>query len=946
MRKEQKIILSILVLVLFVFPMLLSAQETTGTLRGFVTDKLGKVLPGVAIEISSPNLMGTRSTITDDRGFYRFLYLPPGKYTICAKLDSFGTCWRKEVPIQVAKTYTSDIEMEMAGLEVDITVIAEEPVIDTESSEKSYNLPLKVMTTVPIAPQMDYHTAWMTLPGVIFESVSRQAVNSSVLAKEPGHVQRDTSENKVTLDGMDIIDPLNGICPYKLNHEVFQEIDMKTAGAPAEYGTARSSFMNIITKSGGNDFHSSFLFQWKPESLVWTNVEEGRTSQTSYFIPSLTITGPVLKDKIWFLASLAYYSENYTYPDTVAVDKLVSEKRRPIPHFKLTLRPHKNHTISLAYQNNLGSEDPLIWGGIMDFRHATPESLSRKELGGDIANINWRWIVSNELIFNFVIGYLHTRIDVLMRTQNPQVRYYDRYLGNIVSYEEGGGKDYFSYRQKMPITFNLTWFKDDLWNTGAHEWKVGAEINPPMALHSSTNYLEDEYGYWQYRYALDYEKYGLTEPYLFAAFDVYPETGFSQIYRTSNRSFYIQDVWTITRKLSINFGLRWEHSILRTEGRDELPTWMETISPTIRDDEEFNDSGLAPRFGLTYNLEKIGIFKFHFGRYFEHIGNGYSYGPKILASTQYRVSPKNFGMGPEGLEFWSGGVLKPFPNHNVDLEFEYNDEFLASFERELFWQFVFDATFIYRNTYVVHAFNMNPVFENGKFVDYKFPDYVAIWTRRFFKGDERRTMYDFQSIQLNLKRNFSDGSGFLINFARNWRAYNRLKFDPDGTDQFVYAQPEDISRTNYGVLWVFHGTVYYRFPWDITLSTFISGNSGVWFNDFTGDYGIYDSAPRIKISNGKKVPDILWAAQNSYYRGKVYGKYGRRSDPVWSVNLRVQKGITVSKLHLAASIDFYNLFNWAARMTFEKLDIRNPRYNNKLTPQSPRAAQINIRVEF
>ena len=68
----------------------LPAQQTTGTLRGFVTDEKGENLHGVTIEITSPSLMSPRATLSDARGQYRFLYLPPGSYIICAKLEEIG----------------------------------------------------------------------------------------------------------------------------------------------------------------------------------------------------------------------------------------------------------------------------------------------------------------------------------------------------------------------------------------------------------------------------------------------------------------------------------------------------------------------------------------------------------------------------------------------------------------------------------------------------------------------------------------------------------------------------------------------------------------------------------------------------------------------------------------------------------------------------------------
>jgi hypothetical protein len=140
-------------LFVLVFPLFLGAQETTGALRGFVTDDKGERLPGVSIEIQSEALMMPRSTIADANGLYRFLYLPPGLYTVCAKLQGFDTCWLKGVRIQVGNTSTADVQLKMGGLETTIEVKATAPLIDTERSSKSISVNSMMLATLPIAPR-------------------------------------------------------------------------------------------------------------------------------------------------------------------------------------------------------------------------------------------------------------------------------------------------------------------------------------------------------------------------------------------------------------------------------------------------------------------------------------------------------------------------------------------------------------------------------------------------------------------------------------------------------------------------------------------------------------------------------------------------------------------------------------------------------------------------
>ena len=276
MKRNLKLFITVLGIMLLLAPVFVKAQ-TTGTLRGFVTDDNNEPLPGVTIEITSDALMTPRAAVTDARGSYRFLYLPPGKYVICAKLEGFETCWLRGVPVQVQQVSTADVTMDPGTLEETIEVTAAAPLIDTESSSKTYNVNLEMLTTIPIAPRMNFSDVWQTLPGVSGGWGQSPLVNAGHITRnlEPGksyfwshHNQDDSYENKIKIDGMEINDSMSGTSYAQLNYEAVQEIDIKTAGASAEYGNARSAFMNVVTKSGGNEFQGSFLFLFQIQVVI------------------------------------------------------------------------------------------------------------------------------------------------------------------------------------------------------------------------------------------------------------------------------------------------------------------------------------------------------------------------------------------------------------------------------------------------------------------------------------------------------------------------------------------------------------------------------------------------------------------------------------------------------------------------------------------------------
>ena len=325
MSRNKWFIVTLFCFLTLVTAAVLPAQITTGTLRGFVTDDKGEILPGVIIDISSPALMSPRSTISDARGIYRFMYLPPGAYTVCAKIQGFEICWLRGVPVQVGSTSTADVRLKMGTLETEIRVTAEAPLIDLEKSQKNYNLQVELLETVPLAPRATYVDAFFVLPGVAGSSLNSPLVNAGDITHNltnstyfwSQHNQDDGYENKILVDGMEINDSMSGTSYANFNYEAIQEIDVKTAGAGAEYGNARSSFMSIVTKSGGNTLQGSLFAQIQPRSFNWTNVPGGAAAMRSYYIPNITISGPILKDKLWFLASYKYNNEISQYANTI-----------------------------------------------------------------------------------------------------------------------------------------------------------------------------------------------------------------------------------------------------------------------------------------------------------------------------------------------------------------------------------------------------------------------------------------------------------------------------------------------------------------------------------------------------------------------------------------------------------------------------------------------------
>src|SRR6266566_2784809 len=149
------------VCVVLLVPSLVVAQ-TTGTIDGTVTDQSGGALPGVTVEISSPNLQGTRTATTGNDGRFRFVSVPPGPYKVTANLSGMGTA-AKNATVQLDATATVNMQMQVSAKEA-ITVTGEAPLVDVASTTTGSNYQAKVIEKLPLG--RNYASVVLAQPGV------------------------------------------------------------------------------------------------------------------------------------------------------------------------------------------------------------------------------------------------------------------------------------------------------------------------------------------------------------------------------------------------------------------------------------------------------------------------------------------------------------------------------------------------------------------------------------------------------------------------------------------------------------------------------------------------------------------------------------------------------------------------------------------------------------
>ena len=231
---------------------------TKGNIFGTVTDDEGAALPGVAVEATSPSLLGKAATVTDGSGKYRLLSLQPGLYSIHFELQGFKPVTRTEIVVQINQTITLDVQMGMGAIEEQITVVGQSPLIDVKSTTKGMTLTKMMFEVLPKGRNFD--TLVTAVPGVNVEP----GFGGSGLSVDGA----SSAENMYFVDGTDIGSITRGTRAQSAAFEFVEEVQVLASGYEAEYGGAVGGVVSVITRQGGNEFHGELIGYYSGSKLT------------------------------------------------------------------------------------------------------------------------------------------------------------------------------------------------------------------------------------------------------------------------------------------------------------------------------------------------------------------------------------------------------------------------------------------------------------------------------------------------------------------------------------------------------------------------------------------------------------------------------------------------------------------------------------------------------
>jgi len=689
---------AILTLVLGAAPVVAQTATNSSSIEGRVTDDSGGVLPGVNVTIASPALQGgSRDTVTDGGGRYRFTTLPGGVYSVTFALQGFQTVVREGVNVGASFTATIDGSLGVGALEESITVSGQSPLVDVRTTSATTNISREVMETIPTSRA--YADVGKLAPGVRLSGLPD--IGGSATGGQRGNmVSYGSNEGGQTL----MLDGVNtdGTGGY-FDFGAIEEMVVRAGGNDAEIPTSGMAFQ-IITRSGGNQFHGDGLAAWQPKSFQGSNIDDelralGITAgnpMDHFYDLNFSMGGRVVRDRLWFFgsarrkeyAAIPLGFSGAPGPDGVYFtpdDEQGTEvDRESNVVAKITAQPALQHRFSFMDQYGVKATENRGAGVFRPHEAATNYTLPVHTYKGD-----WTWTPSNRSVVMASVGRSWYKSLGLPYTDSPST--YDivtqRWGGATVN-SVGTGSDAApagSWSQRWQYDASYTYFAPEFLG-GTHEFKVGGSFTREWYRRTQELRTDGRGGLGQ-DYRLFFENGTPIEVLLY-------NSPFESENNVDYQGGYIRDVWRIGDRLTLNLGLRFErYDVFLPEQTKPAGTFSEEAHFEHRDLYDWR--GIVPRVGLSYALtaDNKTVVKATWGRFNHAIRPSSTEIVRNLNGNEYETRTYRWNDLDGDRDFDPATELGPFVSlaggsgargiHNPDLEQPKSEESSLRFERQV-----------------------------------------------------------------------------------------------------------------------------------------------------------------------------------------------------------------------------------------------------------------------
>ena len=588
-----------------------AAQEQRGAIEGLIKDTSGAVLPGATVTVRGPLLPAGSSTATDTGGYYRFPGLPTGIYEVTATLQGFVPAKVENIDVALGQIKKVDMALTIGAVTESVQVTSESPLIDVKQNAAFANIQREFIEKIPKG--RDFTSVVTVAPGANSES-------------KLGGISIDGAsgaENIYVIDGINTTSIRTGQSAKRLVTDFVEEVQVKSSGYNAEFGGSMGGVINVITKSGSNDFRGDMGLYYSDHSLYGDvrpslrlnptndNIAEHVTypdDELTRWEPGGTIGGPLFVNKAWFFAG--YFPSLQTQERTApfnANNTVATKVRDDNTHYfttnvnsqmtsklrgKFAVNIDNFYRVGLLH-NQDGTSSP---SALFDIDQKQPSSTYSGQLD---------YVANDKLYLATRLGYF--RYDTIDTGVPDEVRWVHQrssigFPGVPADLQRQSGfsniptnsaslQDLYT---RLGVNFDVTYFANF---AGQHTFKAGVQLDryandvlsgeqePRVNIFWGDTYLaldgsahKGQFGYYTWR---QFQTTGAVN--------------------SNSIGLYFQDSWTLNNRLTINAGLRTE--------RERVPAFRTDHGGSKYPIDFSFGEKLAPRLGFAYDLQGNGRWK-------------------------------------------------------------------------------------------------------------------------------------------------------------------------------------------------------------------------------------------------------------------------------------------------------------------------------------------------
>jgi hypothetical protein len=561
------------------------SSAINGSIEGTVMDPSGAAVSGATVEVVNTATGFRRSVVTDSSGVYRFTLLPLGPYEVVCKAAGFNEVKNTGVVLNAGSTATVDLQLSLGTAATTVQVSDTTPVTEPGKTDLGYVLSTNAMVNLPLVTRNTYNFI-LVQPNVSGHPQNSFGVPRKVNANGfAGRINYQLDGNNNTQSDR------AGIRLMPLSNSFLGEVQQVSNGFAPEFGNTVGTVFNAVTRSGTNEFHGEMAYIFRRGDF---NARPPLASiKAPGFLDSGFINGggKIIKDKLFFFAAYERVRNDLSAAVTVAPSTLtalglpqswgtfVPTVENPAFFFVRTDWQINQKNLFVFRYNHFRNEQP--------FNNASGLTVQSQSV------LFWDRVHAGAMqLISTITPTLVNEFRAQLPYRNQQNRYYENSGAGpaltITGLINFGGPTVAGFRfiETAPdFSDNLSWTK------GKHSFKFGASFRTIFDRNTQATFA-------QYTFASLAAYQAAVSGVNRKSYANFTQTvGQAElVYQTLFSSYYFQDNWKVTPRLTLTYGLRYD--LYRPPDADKTSPYEPSRS------FETDKNNFAPRFGFAYALDK------------------------------------------------------------------------------------------------------------------------------------------------------------------------------------------------------------------------------------------------------------------------------------------------------------------------------------------------------